>query len=150
MASATRCTWVWVNSGSWWWTGRPGVLRFVGSQRVGHDWATELKLHANFIYCTEFWMYLSNRKATLDLIVHLFCDFPWREKYVVIALDILLTNVLLHWKVCFQNFYLETTFQVEGQLLTYCLVYTHLKMFHLWDVCIWFSSEFTVLINRYL
>ena len=34
--------WVWVNSGSWWWTGRPGVLRFVGSQRVGHDWATEL------------------------------------------------------------------------------------------------------------
>ena len=32
----------WVNSGSWWWTGRPGVLRFMGSQRVGHDWATEL------------------------------------------------------------------------------------------------------------
>ena len=38
----TRWTWVWVNSGSWWWTGRPGVLRFMGSQRVGHDWATEL------------------------------------------------------------------------------------------------------------
>ena len=34
-------TWVWVNSGSWWWTGRPGVLRFTGSQWVGHDWATE-------------------------------------------------------------------------------------------------------------
>ena len=33
---------VWVNSGSWWWTGRPGVLQFMGSQRVGHDWATEL------------------------------------------------------------------------------------------------------------
>ena len=31
-----------MNSGSWWWTGRPGVLRFMGSQRVGHDWATEL------------------------------------------------------------------------------------------------------------
>ena len=41
-ASPTRWTWVWVNSGSWWWTGRPGVLRFMGSQRVGHDWATEL------------------------------------------------------------------------------------------------------------
>ena len=38
----TQWTWVWVNSGSWWWTGRPGVLRFMGSQRVGHDWATEL------------------------------------------------------------------------------------------------------------
>ena len=32
----------WVNSGSWWWTGRPGMLQFMGSQRVGHDWATEL------------------------------------------------------------------------------------------------------------
>ena len=42
MASPTRWTWVWVNSGSWWWTGRPGVLRFMGSQRVKHDWATEL------------------------------------------------------------------------------------------------------------
>ena len=42
MASPTRWTWVWVNSGSWWWTGRPGELRFMGSQRVGHDWATEL------------------------------------------------------------------------------------------------------------
>ena len=35
-------TWVWVNSRSWWWIGRPGVLRFMGSQRVGHDWVTEL------------------------------------------------------------------------------------------------------------
>ena len=43
MASPTQWTWVWVNSRSWWWTGRPGVLWFIGSQRVGHDWATELK-----------------------------------------------------------------------------------------------------------
>jgi len=42
MASLTRWTWVWVNSGRWWWTGRPGVLQFMGSQRVEHDWATEL------------------------------------------------------------------------------------------------------------
>ena len=42
MASLTRWTWVWVNSGSWWWTGRPGVLRFMGLQRVGHDWVTDL------------------------------------------------------------------------------------------------------------
>ena len=33
---------VWVNSGRWWWTGRPGVLWFIGSQRVGHDWVTKL------------------------------------------------------------------------------------------------------------
>ena len=38
MASLTQWTWVWVNYGSWWWTGRPGVLWFMESQRVGHDW----------------------------------------------------------------------------------------------------------------
>ena len=42
MASLTQWTWVWVNSGSWWWTGRPGVLQSMGLQRVGHDWAPEL------------------------------------------------------------------------------------------------------------
>ena len=42
MASLTRWAWVWVNSGSWWWTGRPGVLWFTESQRVRHDWANEL------------------------------------------------------------------------------------------------------------
>ena len=42
MASPTQWTWAWVNSGSWWWTGRPGMLQSMGSQRVGHDWVTEL------------------------------------------------------------------------------------------------------------
>ena len=42
MASLTRWTWVWVNSSSWWWAGRPGVLLSMGLQRVGHDWVTEL------------------------------------------------------------------------------------------------------------
>ena len=42
MASLTRWTWVWVNSRSWWWTERPGVLWFMGSRRVRHDWGAEL------------------------------------------------------------------------------------------------------------
>ena len=42
MASPTRWTLVWVDSGSWWWTGRPGMLQFMGSQRVRHYWVTEL------------------------------------------------------------------------------------------------------------
>ena len=42
MASPTQWTWVWVDSSSWWWTGRPGVLWFMGSQRVGHNWVTEM------------------------------------------------------------------------------------------------------------
>ena len=42
MALPTQWTWVWVSSGSWWWTRRPGVLQSMGLQRVGHDWETEL------------------------------------------------------------------------------------------------------------
>ena len=42
MAWPTQWTWVWVNSGSWWWTGRPVVLQSMESQRVGHHWVTEL------------------------------------------------------------------------------------------------------------
>ena len=42
VASPTQWTWVWVDSGSWWWTGKPGMLQSMGSQRVGHDWVAEL------------------------------------------------------------------------------------------------------------
>ena len=54
MASPTRWTWVWVNSGSWWWTGRPDILQSMGSQRVGHterlNW-TELNAAAAVLSC---------------------------------------------------------------------------------------------------
>ena len=53
MASLTRWTWVWVNSGSCWWTGRPGMLLFMGSQRVGHDWVTELNWTERIYIVTE-------------------------------------------------------------------------------------------------
>ena len=52
MASRTQWTQVWVNSGRWWWTGRPGVLRFMGSQKVRQDWATELHCIGLDIYFT--------------------------------------------------------------------------------------------------
>ena len=42
MASPTQWTWIWVNSGSWRWTGRPGMLQSMGLQRVRRDWVTEL------------------------------------------------------------------------------------------------------------
>ena len=50
MASPTWWTWVWVNSGRWWWTGKPGVLQFMGSQRAGHDLATELNRTQGIIF----------------------------------------------------------------------------------------------------
>ena len=64
MASPTRCTWVWVNSGCWWCTGRPGVLRFMGSQRIRHDWATELnwilKKRTSALQCKPVWYFIQN------------------------------------------------------------------------------------------
>ena len=42
MASLTQWTWAWASSGSWWWTGKPGVLQSMGLQRIRHDWVTEL------------------------------------------------------------------------------------------------------------
>ena len=53
MSSLTRWTWVWVNSGSWWWTGRLDMLRFMGSQRVGHYWATELNWILHCVYVPQ-------------------------------------------------------------------------------------------------
>ena len=59
MASLARWTWVWTISRNWWWMGKAGVLQFMGSQRVRHDWATELNL---FIFTSQISEY--------DLIVH--------------------------------------------------------------------------------
>ena len=47
MVSLTRWTWVWVNSGSWWWTAKPRVLQSIGSQRVRHDWVMKHILNAS-------------------------------------------------------------------------------------------------------
>ena len=56
MASPTQWTWVWVNFGSWWWTGRPGVLWFMGLQRVRHDLSDWMELYVNvfMIWFSEF------------------------------------------------------------------------------------------------
>ena len=58
MALLTQWTWVWMNSGSWWWTGRPGVLRFMGSQRVRHNWETELNWTDWLLW--EYWQIIRN------------------------------------------------------------------------------------------
>ena len=56
MASLTQWTWVWVNSGSWWWAGRPDMLRIMGSQRVGHELSDWTELNWNSLYSTAWKM----------------------------------------------------------------------------------------------
>ena len=60
MASPTLWTWVWVISGSWRWTGKPGVLWFMGSQGVRHDWGTEL----------------NKRESMFFLLIYFQCSLP--------------------------------------------------------------------------
>ena len=62
MVSPTRWTWVWINHGSWWWTGRPGILQSMGSQRVGHDWATELNATTLITLVSGFHTHLNPRR----------------------------------------------------------------------------------------
>ena len=70
MASPTRWTWVWVNSRRWWWTGRPGVLRFMGSQRAGHDWVNWTELN---------WRVQPQRACLYSSILlgYSFSKYPW-------------------------------------------------------------------------
>ena len=62
MASPTQWIWVWVNSGSWGWTGRPGMLQSMGLQRVGHDWASELNWTELKVTCLLICSYKALRK----------------------------------------------------------------------------------------
>ena len=97
MASLTQWTWVWVDSGSWWWTGRPGVLRFMGLQRVGYDWATELNwslkqfsiscIFSLFIYLFSYygfhWLFYWIPLYLLSSSIiwfKLFVWFPWSSQ----------------------------------------------------------------------
>ena len=55
MASPTLWTWVWASPRSWWWVGKPGMLQSMGSQRIGHNWATELNWTEANIRVFNFW-----------------------------------------------------------------------------------------------
>ena len=101
MASLTQRTWVWVNSGSWWWTGRCDVLQSMGSQRVGHDWGTELNwpevchsfpsyyfrcIVLNFSFCVAF--------------VYFFL-LLWKSRFLItnkncFILNIIIESICLH------------------------------------------------------
>ena len=77
MASPTQWTWVWLNSRSWWWTGRPGVVQFIGSLRVRHNWATELNWWNSFIFNIQ-WEILWNECITLTPSANLFKIYKFK------------------------------------------------------------------------
>jgi len=71
MESPTQWTWVWVNSGSWWWTGRPGVLQSMGLQRIGHNWVAELSWTArrsNQSILSHPWIFIGRTDAKVLIL----------------------------------------------------------------------------------
>ena len=76
MTSPTRWTWVWVSSGSGWWTGRPGMPQSMGSQRAGHDWATELKGTLPVKWWHSQCSHVNKRSKGFSLLFCL-CFWPW-------------------------------------------------------------------------
>ena len=98
MASPTRWTWVWVNSGSWWWTGRPGVLRFMGSQSVGHDWATELNWKALFLSGSHLNV-LTDACLSLPVFAEsLLCFILVYDRYVRYFCFLTVITLCLYWR----------------------------------------------------
>ena len=85
MTSLARWTWVWANSGSWWWTEKPAVLQPKGSKRVGHDWATKHCQHCLYTVILNFgatWRpilsnknYLKSPRNNVQLCPHSQCVF---------------------------------------------------------------------------
>ena len=80
--SLTWWTWVWVISGSWWWTGRPGVLQSIGSQKVGHDWETEL----NWTELTPLGTCASSSQA----FQMMYSAYKLNSRVTIYSLDVLL------------------------------------------------------------
>ena len=103
MASPILWTWVWVNSRCWWWKGRPGVLRFMGLQRVGHDWATEL----NWTDRASPFLAAKNRINLISVLTIWWC--PCVE------------SSLVCWKTMFT---ITTAFSCKTLLLAFALLHS--------------------------
>ena len=93
MASLTQWTWVWVSSGSWWWTGNPDMLQFMGSQRVRHDWATEPDCYS-VIKRRKIWPFTI---MCMDLESIMFSETSQTEKDKHSFLLLLVSHVLKKW-----------------------------------------------------
>ena len=85
MASLTQWTWVCISSRSWWWTGRPGVLWFVKSQRVRHDWATELNWTGKTIALTRQTFVIKVMSLLVNMLSRLVIAFLPRSKHLLIS-----------------------------------------------------------------
>ena len=95
MASLTQWTWIWASSGSWWWTGRPSMLQSMGSQRVGHNWATELNWTELIQLYQHCWLYLFFTELPLCLCWNSTDHIWWMYFYTLYSLPLIYLSILI-------------------------------------------------------
>ena len=114
MVSLTRWTWVCTSSRSWWWTGRPGVLQSMGSQRVRHNWATEL----NWMFCSilpSWWF------KTQLILLFLFQELPLATFLGRSAGDKFSISLLLKMFLISLSFWMKVLPNTEFWVDNFCL-----------------------------
>ena len=108
MASPAQWTWVWVDSRSWWWTGRPGVLRFMDSQRVRQDWVTEVN-----------WSQIS-LLISMDALASYHLLFHWTTKDYLLCKDTETRQQIWKFKTHFQFWRHSQWRASESLIITQC------------------------------
>ena len=113
MASLTQSSWVWVNSGSWWWTGRPGVLQSMGSQRVRHYWVTELNstFPQFFLAIMIFIQKLGFLGWTLPIscfIIYFYYPFLYLPVITMILAQLYFQVLIPYIHICVDNTHMQT------------------------------------------
>ena len=134
MVSLTQWTWVWVSSGRWWRTGKPGVLQSMGPRRVRHDWVTELN-----------WI-LSSASSNLLLFsssflfhYHIFLALISSLYYVLFVEAF---TVVFHSVPAFREYLYDHYFE----FLIWCVAYLFLVYFFFWILAKLFFSIFLCLL----
>ena len=125
MAPTTQWTWVWVGSGSWWWTGKPGGLQSMGSQRVTHDWATELNWTELMISHFQFSAFQMVQVLTFPIMKNpleswMFCKFLQEELYEMEFVQKITDQGIRRWCVCSDSHWLCDPVQVNSSVKSIC------------------------------
>ena len=93
MASLTQWTWIWANSGNWWWAGKPGELHSIGSQRDGHNWATELNWQKGSHEPTAYLKNYIIKTLVFNYVLYFSQYFIW-FKYCILSLPSFILYIL--------------------------------------------------------
>ena len=131
MASPTQWKWVWVDSGSWWWTGRPGVLWSMVLRRVGHNWVTELnQSHWILVLCSSCVTTVDQYTQSWDVVAHdASRQWQWRTYFI-------------HRETAFRNKWwgADDKAQCAAGVLTWLRVWLPSFPLFLFDFLPWFAG----------